>query len=97
MTASLLDDLSALTGEEVFTLVGRLDAWIKDAEKAAREAHLYAANRGPLVEQVCELRSIRADVLAQIARITVPIREAQGIIWRARHVRHHPVKVPGTI
>lgn len=95
MTA-FLDELAELTGEEIFNLVTELDrGWTAYTEQGAKYAGRDILPAG-FTGAMLELHEVKADVLAQIARITVPMREAQGIIWRAVYARNHPVRVAGT-
>lgn len=92
----LTDELAELTGEELYYLLTALI----EAEgisgtvlgKAVREGADIAGPLG-LMEWMTEAR---IDALSQLGRITVPIREAQQIIYRAVYARNHPVRVAGT-
>lgn len=94
--SALAAELDILAGEELYALVNQLIA----AEIRCEQVLCDPATRGPIRQAVedmeAELMAARVDALMQIARITVPIREAVKIIYRARFARTHPVRVPGT-
>lgn len=95
MTASLMDDLAALTGEELYNLAGELIANERDCHAALLAPGCQGAVYQSAFALFEDAVAIRADVLAQLVRIPVPMREAAAIIWRARFARGHPVRVPG--
>jgi hypothetical protein len=83
MRYQLQDDLSALTGEEVFSLVCELTR----AETRALEVLTSPAQRDKAQGSVTglwqDMLDCRLIALAQVARITIPIREASALIARA--------------
>jgi hypothetical protein len=91
-----MDDLAALNGEELYHLLVKLDSCESKIVNAGQSKRLSQDGIQALNRWMIELLEIKYDALAQIARITVPFREAQGIIWRAVYARNHPVRVPGT-
>lgn len=91
-----LDTLGELTGEQLYHL-DRLLAEMRElavlataAEHASHELFISQA------QLLGELTQLHDDVAIQQARITVPVRQAQGIVWRAVFARNHPVPVSGT-
>jgi hypothetical protein len=96
MTASLQEDLASLTGEEIYHLVSELGRAAAAAQTALDAPRPGKAAAGDLTALWAELTELQLIALAQVARITVPIREAAAIIYRAVYSRHHPVRVPGT-
>jgi hypothetical protein len=96
VTASLQDDLSVLTGEHLYHLVIELDhakSQVMDALTNPEPSRIPNGSLALLFEDIADAQLV---ALAQIARITIPVREAAALIWRARYARHHPVRVPGT-
>lgn len=92
----LTEALAELTGEELFNLLGHLIDAEQAATLAAHSAPERHADIGQAIGLMDWLTDARIDALSQLGRITVPIREAQAIIWRAVYSRNHPVRVPGT-
>jgi hypothetical protein len=96
VTASLQDDLADLTGEQLYHLIIELGRGQAEAMDAMMNPAPGRIPNGSLAGLWTDLADAELIALAQIARITVPIREATAIIWRAVYSRHHPVRVPGT-
>jgi hypothetical protein len=96
MTASLQDDLAYLTGEEVYHLVNELIRCEVSALDAMARPASGKTPAGDLSALWLEFVELRCIATAQIARITIPLREAAALVYRARYSRHHPVRVPGT-
>jgi len=96
MTVSLQDDLADLTGEEVFHLISALDRCLAQIEAAPRHRALGEDDVQSMNRLWLDVNDCYQIALAQIARITIPIREAAALIYRARYSRNHPVRVPGT-
>jgi hypothetical protein len=96
MTTSLQDDLAELTGEELYNLINELGRATTRAVEVATTPAERDRVQGNLAAMWCDLLEVELIARAQIARITVPIREAVQIIYRAKYARNHPVRVPGT-
>lgn len=95
MTA-LQESLADLNGDELYELVNVLTNALVDAAAQFTSTSENGTESRQAAELLAELRDTFTTVAIQMARITVPIREAQGVIWRAVYSRNHPVKVPGT-
>ena len=94
--AEIVDDLAGLTGEELYYLFRQLDKWLAGIEAAGRKIRRNDRRLQPLNRAWADINDMRDAVLLQLARITVPMREAQQIIYRARFARGHPVRMnPG--
>lgn len=87
------DTLGKLTGEELYNLAGQLVKEMIAAYAVVNGTKVHWRKRQAIAETVAELSELHHDVIAQAARITVPMIEAQGIVMRARFARGHPVRV----
>lgn len=87
------DTLGKLTGEEIFTLTCKLTEGILSSSAAMHGRKVGWRKRQAICEMQEDLASLQLDVIAQAARITIPLLEAQGIVWRARYARGHIVRV----
>lgn len=96
MPTGLISDLGELTGEEIVNLLSQLDQIGAAISAAPRARHLNPADERSLHQFGMEVIDVRADVLIQIARIRVPLIEAQNIIQRAVFRRGHVVPVART-
>lgn len=94
--AELLAELDVLDGEQLYNLIGLLITAEHRADLAEAEPGLTAAEQERRTGLATELTELRCLALAEVARITVPIREAVSIIYRARFARKAPQRVPGT-
>lgn len=96
MTASLQDDLAALTGEEIYHLLNELgQATARCLEVAVTPGQRDRVS-GDFTGLWTDCLDAELTARAQIARITIPIREAAAIVYRTRYARGRPVRVPGT-
>lgn len=93
MPALLVADLSALTGEQLYHLIRRFDRWISLVCTAGADSGMPEDDVQALNRFVLDLIELREDALMQMARITVPLSEAQAIIQRALISRNRPVRV----
>lgn len=92
----LTEALAELTGEELYHLITALVEAEGVSGTALGKAIREGADLGPPLGLFEWMTEARIDALSQLGRITVPIREAQAIIWRAVYARNHPVRVAGT-
>jgi len=93
MPSKLLDDLSALTGEDLYHLINMLDRHqIRVVEKVTCQL-VKGEDSTKLGGLLLDLMDLRQDALMQIARIPLPLRDAQAIIQRHRFLRRGPVPV----
>lgn len=93
MAERWLDTLGHLTGEETYQLVAHFDHWEALVSQAGHRPLMAADHLQALNRMMLELIELRCDVQIQIARITVPLAEAQAIIYRAVYARNRPVRV----
>lgn len=91
--ASWVDSLGRLTGEEVYNLTSELSKALVSSSAAMHGRQVGWKRRKAIAETQLETAEILHDVIAQAARITIPMIEAQGIVWRARYARGHPVRM----
>ena len=91
-----LESLGQLTGEETYNLVAQLDRWEALVCQAGRNPRLPAEQLQALNRYVLELIEIRQTALVQIARIVIPLAEAQAIVYRTLYARRRAVRVVPT-
>lgn len=90
------DQLSELNGEQLYNLAAEMANARERAACAMALAEIDDERQPGLLGLYGELCEVFHDVGIQQARITVPLRQAQAIIWRAVFARNHPVPVSGT-
>lgn len=91
MPNPLLTDLGQLTGEEIYHLVNMLDRHqVRCVEIATQQLAAGQVDEG-ITGLVLDLIELRQDTLMQVARITLPLLEAQAIIYRVRYLRQGAV------
>lgn len=88
-----LQVLGQLTGEDIYHLTRKLDSCMSKLQSAGTVPYDAAEFDEPYKSMYGETEQIRTAVLMQVARITVPIIEAQNIIYRARFARGHPIRM----
>lgn len=91
--AKWLDELGELTGEELFHLIGKLSQWTRDADRAITVNQVSDRPAMALATMGDEFAELEIDVRMQVARITVPMREAQATVYQRRFARGQMVKV----
>lgn len=74
-------------------LLNHLNTAIEVAQRRKCDRTLPAAKRDDAADLEYEIAPVREDALLNIARIQVPMIEAQGIIWRAVFARRRPFRV----
>lgn len=87
------DDLAVLTGEQLMNLLNHLHTAISLADIRYRDKSLSHRQREDAGDITYELEPVREDAMLNLARIQVPMIEAQGIIWRAVFARRRPFRV----
>lgn len=87
------DDLAILTGEQLMNLLNHLDTALTVCRRRMRDRTLGDRRRDDAADLVYELEPVREDAMLNLARIQVPMIEAQGIIWRAVFARRRPFRV----
>lgn len=93
MRDRFVDDLAVLTGEQLMNLLNHLHAARDVCTGRQRDHTLNARRRDDAADLVYEVEPIIEDAMLNIARIQVPMIEAQGIIWRAVFARRRPFRV----
>lgn len=93
--AKWLDELGQLTGEELFHLIGKLNEWTRDAERALTRQVYCDGPTAALSDMAGEMTELEIDARMQVARITVPMREAQSTVYQRRFARGQMVKRAG--
>lgn len=89
----LVDDLSVITGEELMNLLNHLQTALDLCHVHYNDRGLRLRHRREMLDLIYEIEPVREDALLQIARIQVPMIEAQRIIWRAVFARRRPFRV----
>lgn len=92
-TWTLVSALQVLTGEELYELARALNEGIDRIFNLSVAQVWEAADVAPQGAVLDELREVRTDALLNMARIQVPLGEAQKIIWRQVYSRGRPWKV----
>jgi hypothetical protein len=87
------DDLAVLTGEQLMNLLNHLNTALQTADRRQRDKSLTPSRRADAAELAYEIEPVREDAMLNLARIQVPMIEAQGIIWRAVFARRRPFRV----
>lgn len=88
-----VDDLAVITGEELMNLLNHLNTALEVAQRRRHDYTLNPRRREDAADLEYEIAPVREDALLNIARIQVPMIEAQGIIWRAVFSRRRPFRV----
>ena len=88
-----VDDLAVLTGEQLMNLLNHLHTALGVCERRKNDRTLGPRRRDDAADLIYELEPVREDAMLNIARIQVPMIEAQGIIWRAVFARRRPFRV----
>lgn len=96
MTDQWLQQLSVLDGTEVYWLSLLVTDAMTEAAAASCASATTAVESGAIITMLGEFRGLRDDVIAQVARIHVPIWQAAAIVRRSQLAHRHPVRVPGT-
>ncbi len=87
------DDLAVLTGEQLMNLLNHLNTAIEVAQRRKCDRTLNGKRRDDAADLEYEIAPVREDAMLNLARIQVPMIEAQGIIWRAVFARRRPFRV----
>lgn len=87
------DDLAVLTGEQLMNLLNHLNTALAHVAARRLDRSLCEAHRTDAADLAYEIEPVREDAMLNIARIQVPMIEAQGIIWRAVFARRRPFRV----
>lgn len=87
------DDLAVLTGEQLMNLLNHLHTALQVADRRRHDKTLGPRRRDDAADLAYELEPVREDAMLNLARIQVPMIEAQGIIWRAVFARRRPFRV----
>jgi hypothetical protein len=87
------DDLAVLTGEQLMNLLNHLHTALQLVDRRKRDNTLTPRRREDAADLAYELEPVREDAMLNLARIQVPMIEAQGIIWRAVFARRRPFRV----
>lgn len=87
------DDLAVITGEQLMNLLNHLDTALTECRRRMGDKTLGPRRRDDAADLIYEIEPVREDAMLNIARIQVPIIEAQGIIWRAVFARRRPFRV----
>lgn len=74
-------------------LLNHLDAALTVNRRRLHDKTLGKRRRDDASDMVYEIEPVREDAMLNIARIQVPMIEAQGIIWRAVFARRRPFRV----
>lgn len=93
MRDRFVDDLAVITGEELMNLLNHLNMALAQAAARRLDRSLSDADHRDAADLAYEIEPIRKDALLNIARIQVPMIEAQQIIWRAVFSRRRPFRV----
>lgn len=90
------DDLAVLTGEQLMNLLNHLDTALTLCRYRLNANISPSRHRDDAADLIYEIEPVREDAMLNLARIQVPMIEAQGIIWRAVFARRRPFRVnPG--
>jgi hypothetical protein len=87
------DDLAVLTGEQLMNLLNHLHTALQVADRRHFDKTLTPRRRQDAADLIYELEPVREDAMLNLARIQIPMIEAQGIIWRAVFARRRPFRV----
>lgn len=93
MRDRFVDDLAVLTGEQLMNLLNHLHTSRDVCTRRQLDRSLNDRRRDDAADLVYEVEPIIEDAMLNIARIQVPMIEAQGIIWRAVFARRRPFRV----
>ena len=93
MPDRFVDDLAVITGEELMNLLNHLDMARSHVAARRLDKSLSEAHHTDAKDLAYELELVREDAMLNIARIRVPMIEAQHIIWRAVFARRRPFRV----
>lgn len=91
MATQFQADLGELTGEELYNLINALHRWHVRGIEAAFTLIARHQNCGDVVVTLCDTYETLQDATMQIARITVPVKQAQAIVYRQVYGRGRPV------
>lgn len=87
------DDLAVLTGEQLMNLLNHLHTALQLADRRQLDKTLPPRRREDAADLIYEIEPVREDAMLNLARIQVPMIEAQAIIWRAVYARRRPFRV----
>lgn len=93
MRDRFVDDLAVLTGEQLMNLLNHLHTARDVGTRRMRDSSLTDRHRDDAADLVYEVDPLIEDAMLNIARIQVPMIEAQAIIWRAVFARRRPFRV----
>lgn len=93
MRDRFMDDLAVLTGEQLMNLLNHLHTARDVCVRRKLDYTLNNRRRDDAADLVYEVEPLIEDAMLNIARIQVPMIEAQGIIWRAVFARRRPFRV----
>ena len=93
MRDKFADDLAVLTGEQLMNLLNHLNTALQVCDRRQHDQRLGPRRRNQAADLAYEIEPLREDAMLNIARIQVPMIEAQGIIWRAVFARRRPFRV----
>lgn len=96
MSDQFIAELGVLTGAELYALIDKLVRARLTTSTALTVRLFDGQQTADFVLVSGELESVFNDVAMQLARITVPLQQAQATIARAAFRGHRPVRVPGT-
>jgi len=88
-----VDDLAVLTGEQLMNLLNHLHTARDIAITRHLNRSLPARKREDAGDLADEVEPLIEDAMLNLARIRVPMIEAQQIIWRAVFARRRPFRV----
>lgn len=87
------DDIAVITGEQLMNLLNHLNTAIEVCQARKHDRTLTTWRRDDAADLEYEIAPLREDAMLNIARIQVPMIEAQAIIWRAVFARRRPFRV----
>ena len=88
-----VDDLAVLTGEQLMNLLNHLHIARDVAMRRKGDKTIGPMWRARAADILYEVDPLIEDCMLNLARIQVPMIEAQGIIWRAVFARRRPFRV----
>ena len=91
--SQLVDDLSVVTGEELMNLLNHFQKALDVCHVHYNDRRMRLRHRADMLDLIYEIEPLREDAMLNIARIQVPMIEAQRIIWRAVFARRRPFRV----
>lgn len=90
------DTLGQLTGEQIMHLIKHLDIAMGVCQFRIHNGAVTEPQLSDLADVYEDLAELHQDAMLNIARIQVPMVEAQAIIWRTVFARRRPFRVNPT-